>query len=281
MSGNAVPHLAAAAGAYEEALHHLHLGEEVEDDALVTLAFLHRRHRAMQFALSVLEIEETRLGPEFDLDSLTGREGHYVLIAEAAGLAGSWIAGHRGDALMTGAQALRSAFHLWLEDDNRAMIAVRTVYEGAAQARAWRTKPTKAAEAHAKGRRTTLRDWAALAGWNRLSVLARALGELSHFSYEARWGGALEALSTLQEDHEADPYAINTARGAALDQTSRLLAIEAASAIDEISDELGEGVRQLLGLDGGHSVEVEEWLRRAQEQRDFHFGDPDFTRVDT
>ena len=248
-------------------------------ESLAVLGFLHRRYRAGQMALAAFEQEQERVGDRFNWAEIARRETRYILVGESAGLAGIWVPGPRGDALLVGSQALRSAFLLWLEDDNRSMTATRTVLEAAARARVWRRKPDKARSLEDREDRTTLRDWLSAAGWSRLGVVSRALGELSHFSYDSRWSGALEALSAAQEDAEADPWALNTARGSGLEQAALLLAIEAAASVLESSSALGGAMRTILGLDTRSEDEVETWLQRSHQLRGFSFGDPDFQHV--
>jgi len=270
--------LVAAGKVYELSLKTLGTTDQLPEASLAVLAYLHRRHRATQAALHALEQESTLLGEDFDLEAIEERALHYVFVAEAAGLAGGWIGGPHGDSLLTAASALRSAFHLWLEDDTRSMIPVRTIYESVARARAWRLKPVKAERLEANGSRTTIRDWIGAAGWRRLAILNQALGELSHFSYESRWGGAMKALAALQEDAHENPFAMNTARGSTLDQASMLLAVEATEALRLSSPELADAVGTLTGITAGAGRAVEAWLEHASAQRGFDFGKPTFRR---
>lgn len=250
------------------------------EPSLPALAFLHRRHRATQAAIGSFEAEEQMRGRDFKPANLAGREARYILIWELAAILGSWQLDPIGESFAVASSAARSSFILWLEDDSRAMIPVRTVLECVARARTWRLKPDRAKSLDARGPRTTTRDWLAAAGWRRLGLLNAALGELSHSSYDARYAGALGALSVLQEPQTAGPNPIHTARGDALDQTMFLLASEAIAAVDSLNPYVASVARQTIRLPDDADRQIEAWLSRAWEHRHFDFGGPSFGPID-
>ena len=247
---------------------------------MTVLAFLVRRYRAGQGAIYALEQEQKVLGSSFDPRSLHGRDGQYVLVGELAALVGRWVAGSAGGALTMASSALRSAFAIWLEDDSRAMIPVRTMLENVARARTWRLKPEKARQLEARGAVTSPRDWLAAAGWRRLGVFNAALGELSHSTYQSRSHGALKALAAVQspEAVRADP--IQTGRGEALDQTVFLLASEAMAWLRQLDEGLASVVQAEARLPKDFEPGIEEWLQRTWANRNYDFGGPTFKKLD-
>lgn len=241
--------------------------------SLAVLAYLHRRHRACQVAIYALEQEQKQLGSEFDLRSIASQETRYVLVAELGSLVGKWTGGHHGDALVVGASAVRSGFQLWLEDDTRAMIAARTIFESAARARTWRLKPARAAKLEERAE-TSGKDWFRAAGWSRLSFLGSALGELSHSAYDSRWDGALRALADLHGD---EGRRLNTARGGTLSRATFMLAVESSAQLERLSPPIAEAARQLLGVSSETERWTEDWLRKtATSKEGFDFGKPIF-----
>jgi hypothetical protein len=256
------------------------LQEVSRDPALPLLALLHRRHRAIQAAIDAFEAEQQMLGSDFSPANLAGREARYIMICELAAILGAWAPGPVGDSLAVASSAARSSFALWLEDDSRAMIAVRTVLECVARARAWRTKPHRAQALDARGPRTTTRDWLAAAGWRRLGLMNAALGELAHSSYDSRYGGAIGALASLQEPDPGGRDPIHTARGDALDQVLFLLAGEALAALEALSPSVADAARDAIRFPADADRQVEAWLNRAWAHRDFDFGGPSFGPID-
>lgn len=246
-------------------------------------ALMSRRSRAVTIARFAFESEKEQLGDAFDSESVARREFAYLLINETAGLLAKWSGEPKvSDALVVASCALRSAFWLWLEDDERSMMLTRTVLEQTARLRAWRLKPSGAAKFEARGERTSGRDWLELAGWRRLSVLNRALGEFAHASPEsARWSGAREALADLQEpDPESLSAPLHTARGAGLNQVAFAFGAELVARLQQDYPRLADALRDHLpyGDDDGASDEIERWLGRCWSHRGRSFGDPDFAR---
>ena len=164
------------------------------------------------------------MGDLFNPAVLAVRAQQMVLATESAALASRWFVDDPGsESLWVAASSLRSAFYLWLEDDDRALSGVRSGLEAIARARAWRTKPDQARKART---RSISRDWFQVAGWRRLQLLNRSLGELAHAHPESRWTGARTALvNALPPDEEGDPDKV--ARGGTLRAALSLLGVEA------------------------------------------------------
>lgn len=275
LSSGQIVELATHAEVYEHELLRLGSADRLPHSALATLSLLHRRHRAAQGAIAAFEEEQAMLGTEFRPERLAAREARYILIAELAALAGRWADGPTRDAFLAASSALRSAFLMWLEDDDRAMIPARTVLEQTARTRTWRTKPGRARRMEARGARTSPRDWLEGAGWRRFGVLNTALGELSHASLAARWDGALDALAAVQPGPVSYTGPEHTARGSALDQVAFLLAVEAIAAADRASACIANAAREALGIRDPERT-IEDWQVLAWQHRAFDFGEPVF-----
>ena len=117
--------------------------------------------------------------------------------------------------------------------------------------------------------------WLEAAGWKRLAVLGRALGEFAHISFRARWNGALVTLAALQTD--GTPRPDSTARGHALDASAFLLAHEVAARFDQACPAVATAFRThvtLLDADK-HERYVEELLQRSLGLRGADFGPPE------
>jgi hypothetical protein len=228
------------------------------DDEFTVRMFAWHRLRSIRTAQSALRHEREQLGPSFNIDSLGGRAARWVLLTEMSSLIALW---HESDHLRASAaataSALRSAYWLWLEDDDRSMSVLRAVLEHVARIRCWRLKPGRAAIL-ASSSKATPRDWIELAGWKRLRLLNRVLGEFAHARNMEEWPAWREILSELQL--EADPKrALYTARGSTIDFVSELVAREVVLIVDDLSTQVGESFRDLLGArgqdrTGGHSV---------------------------
>lgn len=123
--------------------------------------------------------------------------------------------------------------------------------------------------------------WIEAAGWKRLAVLGRALGEFAHISFRARWSGARDALAALQASDTPRPD--STARGHALDASAYLLAHEVAARLDHACPAVAAAFRArvtLLDADK-HERYVEELLQRSLDQRATDFGPPDILPLPT
>jgi hypothetical protein len=243
-------------------------------------AFASRRGRAAGWAMYSFEMERHALGEGFDPANLARRERAYIITNETAALLSSWTQGYISDALAISSCALRAAFWLWLEDDERAMMLARTVIEQAARLRTWRLKSDKAAILEQRGERASSRDWLEAAGWRRLSVLNRSLGEFSHATPEARWSGARNALIALQPpDPDAKSPREQTARGAALSEAAFALGSELAHLAHQHHTALAEAFQSVLPYTEtvGSEAQIEEWLERCWTHRELPFGKRDFS----
>jgi hypothetical protein len=246
-------------------------GNYLRDDQMVCFNFMWHRYASATFAVKALESEKEQLGEDYDEASLGGRAGQWVILTEAASLVGKWVTNtHAGNALSLIGSSLRSAYWLWLEDDDRSMSVLRSVLEQTARSRAWRLKPTKAAELENRWQ-TTPRDWLEAAGWRRLTALNRALGEFAHVKATSRWLGARELLSELQLNVDSKS-AIYTARGASLDIVSLLVAKEVLAWCEGVSPTIAITLQAAFTsfdlTDGGESLEFKMnhiWRHRADD----------------
>jgi hypothetical protein len=173
--------------------------------------------------------------------------------------------------------SIRSAYWLWLEDDDRAMGVLRTTLEAAARLRTWRRRPDKACRLEAS-ERTTPRDWLDAAGWRRLDALNRALGELAHARADSRWHGARALLAHLQPSFSAEPPSIFTARGFCLDTVVSLAARELVAITEAISPNVASTLASVLDVempdDDQSDAELEQLMNRAFAQRKTSLGPP-------
>lgn len=242
---------------------------------LAAMALLERRGRAAELARRAFDEEQNDLGEDFDPRRLHARLFRYIAISEAAALLGAWSVGPERSALITAAAALRSAWVLWLEDTDLSLPCVRTTLEQSCRARAWRIKPHRAEKVEASVSVAPVR-WAEAAGYRRLSVLSRALGEFSHLNPRVRWTGARQLLTAVQHPEHA-PYPDSTARGYALDSAAYLLAHEVATRLTEVNPRLAEAFRSTVTLldEEVHEERIESLLERSMQHRAHDFGDPD------
>jgi hypothetical protein len=242
-------------------------------------ALASRRLRAAKGAAAVFEAEEQLFGSDFNPEILYNREFAYIIIAESSALLAGWLNGPIADALATASCAIRAAYMLWLEDDDRAMVAARTIIEQAARLRAWRTKPEKAALLERRAPQTSTRDWLETAGWRRLSVLNRSLGEFSHMSERSKWGAAREALSVIQDRaDDAKSAPIETARGSALNSILFAFGSEVSHLVRLYPESLTEAFESVLPYadDDNSADQIESWLQRCWDHRSYSFGDREF-----
>jgi hypothetical protein len=229
----------------------------------------------VQRARDAFAAEQETVGDEFDPGNLEARLFRYIAIGEAAFLAAGWASGPESDALRTAAAALQSAWWLWLEDTDDAMPCVRGVLEQACRARAHRIKPVRAARVEDMGAAAGPARWLEAAGWRRLAVLGRALGEFAHVSFRAKWSGARDALAALQASGTRRPD--STARGHALEAWALLLSHEVAERLDLACPVVAATFRaRVTQLDATrHEQHVEELLQRSLDLRAADFGPPD------
>lgn len=221
-------------------------GRLFHDDEFTAYAFAWHRWASARSALAAIEVERRLLGDEFDIDKLRGRDVPYVLTSEACGLLAAWLPEDQTDAVAAAAavaSSLRSAYWLWLEDDDRAMGVLRVTLEQLARLRTWRRNPDKAARLESRPQ-TRPRDWLSAAGWKRLEVLNRALGEMAHTRERMRWFEARRMLTPLQPKGEAsDPH---TARGFCLTALVMLSAQEVIDTAATLSAEIADGFDEMF-----------------------------------
>jgi hypothetical protein len=235
-------------------------------------AFVSRRSRAAATARRAFEEERTQVGERFDPSVIKSREFGYIILNETAGLLASWNPGPISDALVTAACALRGSFWLWLEDDDRALVLVRTVLEQTARVRTWRLKPDKAQRLEDRGDRTTPRDWLEEAGWRRLSVLNRSLGDFAHAGRNLlNWGESRQVLADLQPEASSEIVSepIQTARGGVLDEVAHAFGSELLHVAVERHKYLADALKDVLpyGDDDGPHARIEAWLARCWAYR--------------
>ncbi|UUO03608.1 hypothetical protein M4D79_11950 [Mycolicibacterium novocastrense] len=251
------------------------------DDELITMAFTAHRHASATTAAFMLEREKSYFGERFQPQNLAGRGITFTLSAEIAALCARWCKAlpDLAAAAVVVSSSLRSAYWLWLEDDDRAMATLRCTLEQTARLRTWHTKPTKAAALEANPA-TTPRDWLEGAGWRRLGALSRALSEFSHAHRGTRWDGARDLLTALQTkpDPSIAPF---TARGAALDFVTTLAARETIRVIgDRCSATIAATMREVMNL-GGLEMSIDDHaldnaLDHIWKHREYSLGPPQF-----
>lgn len=250
-----------------------------EEAPFPELAFLSRRSRAARWAMIAFDLERDALGAEFDPTGLAGRENSYIIINETAALLSLWADGYVSDALAVASCALRAAYWLWLEDDDRAMVLARTVIEQAARLRTWRLKGDKAAVIEQRGERASSRDWLEAAGWRRLSILNRSLGEFSHATRRARWSDARAALIEMQIlNPETKSPPEQTARGSALNEVAFAFGSELTHLARHHHRALAEAFEEVLPYaeSDGSEAQIEDWLQRCWSHRQRSFNQRDF-----
>lgn len=257
-------------------------GRLFRDDEMTTLAFAWHRGRSIKTAMRALDAEREHYGEAFDERTLSGRTVRWGVLSEATSLVGGWLpVEQQGAALAIAGSGIRSAYWLWLEDDDRAMAVLRTVREQTARSRTWRTKPAKAERLESRAG-TRPRDWIEAAGWRRLTPLNTALGEFAHIKATSRWSGARRLLTEFQLD--ADPeLAAYTARGAALEFVATLAASEVAESARAVSEPVAQCLTQAFDClsllpDTAGPGAVEEQFNHIWSNRMADLGPPEFTR---
>jgi hypothetical protein len=244
---------------------------------LMTIA--HRAQSSLS-AVEAFEDERRQFGSAFSFDPLRGREIHLTAVTEACSLISIWLGQTpAGNAAAVAASALRSAFWLWLEDDDRAMALLRIVLEQTARMRAWRIKP-EASRRLEESLKTTPRDWLEAAGLRRLSALNRAVGELAHARISSRWIGARNLIIELQPHSHPDKPNEQTGRGMALQGVTLLLAREVALTAEMHSSVIGDAFREALQPEAfnGTSTDraIEDWIDHIWSHRSSSLGESSF-----
>jgi hypothetical protein len=236
-------------------------------EILPALAFAERRYRALLWARRALTFEKRMLGDSFDADGLAATMTEMVFAAECAGVLAGWIQEERSDrevsdAFVVASSAMRSTVWMWLEDDDRAMGCARTVLEMIARLRVWRTKRQRAQRLEAENR-TTPRDWVEAAGWRRLLILNRALGELAHGAPARDVARARETLVLLQLGAETE-IATRIGRTHAVVLLTHLLQVECGRWTEELDATLGTCYWEITRLDPSNLESgIEPLLRHA------------------
>lgn len=227
-------------------------GRLYRDDEAATLVFASHRFSSALAAKEALRAEERLLGSGFNIDSLTSLGATYVLVTEFAGMCARWsgVNEYLRDAVAMASASLRTAFWLWLEDDDRAMAMLRCTLEQIARTRVWCRKQEQAEQLEMNPA-TTPRDWINNAGWRRLAPLNRVFGEFAHAHTAPRWDGARTLLVNLQMDEETEVSKF-TGRRSALELMATLVARTCVELVEkEYSPEIGSVARKLLGEDCG------------------------------
>lgn len=251
-------------------------GRLYRDDEFAHLHFYERRARAARWAIKAFEMEKERIG-DLDFNHLASRNFRYLVAAEMAGLMSVWLQGSpAGDAAAACSSALRSAYWLWLEDDDRTLGALRVLLEQCARLRAWTEKPERAEKLEGLSS-TTPKDWMNAAGWRRLSALNKALGEFSHAHANVRMDGAREILQKIQEGDLDPDHSLHLARGSALDALAILLLAESITSTSKISPVIGASFLEIVDdvlMDKDHLARSKESLfNRSMAQKDAPLGD--------
>lgn len=237
-------------------------------------ALIERRARAGERARNAFANEADAMGEAFEPGSLGARLFRYIAISEGASILAAWDEGPSRDALATASHALRAGWVLWLEDTDLSLPCSRTVLEQTCRARAWRTKPGRAARVEAVGAVVAPIRWVEAAGWGRLSALSQALGEFSHINVRARWSGARNVITAVQPQSDQD---IRTARGYVLDSAAYLLADEVVARLGSVAPHLSEAFRDAVTLlsEDEHGQRTEDLLGRSLCLRGTALGTPD------
>ncbi|MFD5424454.1 hypothetical protein [Streptomyces sp. NPDC127084] len=255
-------------------------GRLYRDDEFSHLLFYERRARAAHWAGWALEQEKEQLGDAFNPANIDVREFQYIMAAEMAGLISVWAKGEPlGNAAAVCSSALRSAYWLWLEDDDRAMALLRSLLEQCARLSVWAGKRDRAEKLEGSPA-TTPKDWINSAGYRRLSALNRALGEFAHTHARVRQAGAREILQNIQQDSQSEK-AIHTARGHALDSLSLLLMEACVKAVSAFSPVVADAFREIMEeVSGGDGAarNLEAFKNRTHAQRGASLGDRTFYR---
>ncbi|MEV7122243.1 hypothetical protein [Kitasatospora griseola] len=255
-------------------------GRLYQNDEFTHLHFYERRARAARWAIKAFEMEKDRTG-NLNFKNLTARNFRYILAAEMAGLLSVWLKGSpAGDAAASCSSAMRSAYWLWLEDDDRSLATLRILLEQCARLRVWTEKPEKAQKLEGSPS-TTPKDWINSAGWRRLSALNKALGEFSHAHANVRMQGAREILQNIHS-RDAHPDDVpHIARGKTLDAITMMLLTESINSTSRVSPTIGASFKEIveeLLIDWDRLSDGKESLfDRSLAQRNAPLGDYSYT----
>jgi len=267
--------LGASAAAHRRVISAMQAGRDPAEPSELwpALAFGAHRFRALLHEQYAYEYEKKLLGNRFDEGGADRSVTEAVLAGEMAAVLARWLRQDPdrqspANAFAVCASGLRSAQWLWLEDDERSMGCLRTVIEQVARARTWRLRPDRARKIEANPS-STPRDWIEGAGWKRLTLLNRALGEFAHGSTKASWNGARNALVAIQHaDALKEAHAQYTGRTHALNAMIFILTIECAAWADTFGSHLGEAYRRIIRVDDRRAERsIEALLNRTWQQR--------------
>jgi hypothetical protein len=267
--------LGASAAAYRRVISAMQAGRDPAEPSELwpALAFGSHRFRALLNEQYAYQIERKLLGHHFDEGGADRAVAEAVLAGEMAAVLARWLRQDPerqspANALAVCASGLRSAQWLWLEDDERSMGCLRTVIEQVARARTWRLRPNRALKIETNPN-STPRDWIEGAGWKRLTLLNRALGEFAHGSTKADWNDARNALVAIQHaDDLKEAHAQYTGRTHALNAMILILTIECAAWADTFGSHLGEAYRRIIRVDDVRADQlIEALLNRVWDKR--------------
>jgi len=254
-------------------------GHKYNNEGLAELYFMKTRYRSVRLANHAFEKESELLDKGLDFTEIQARDYRQIITSEVLGLISLWHP--RAEVRAAAAAAcsgLRSAFWLWLEDDDRAMGVLRNVLMLVARLRVHAQSQEKADKLEARPS-TTPRDWLEKAGWRRLQVFNLALGELAHTRAGSRWSGARDLLVALQPEDTDPELAPQMGRGYALDTVVRLAAKVSLQVLGELSPELNMGGADVMSATAIFHADMQElferWRNRTWDNKDFNLGDPD------
>lgn len=256
-------------------------GRLFRDSEISVMFYMSHRGRAAELAVWSFE-EEARISEDpLNYGVLEGLNTQVVFVAEILGLISRWEERDPvASAAALASSGLRSAFWLWLEDDDRAMGSLRVVLESIARIQTWATKPAKAQKLEDRGQRTKPGRWVDAAGWKRLHALNLALGDLTHTRVDSRWHGARELLVALQPPDQDPKSAPHRGRAYAIECVASLAAKSALEIVEQLSPELKTYVYDLMShthlFNEQMQRNLDAWLTRTWEQRNFDFGPPFF-----
>jgi hypothetical protein len=248
-------------------------GRLYNDAEMMLLCFSHYRARCINSASAAFAAETKHLGKALTLDGFSGTEMPPVVVSEMAAVFSSWVPSGSPSraAAVAVADALRGAYWLWLEDDNRAMALLRVALEQTARLRVWRLKPQHGPNLESLGKPSR---WIAKAGWGRLTALNRALGEFSHYRPNVAWGGAFDLLVQLNHGVSTDEAPL-IARRQALEVITRLVAKEICEQVRSLNHSVADAfveISQEIAA-GGPEVDcrIDEYLNHAHTFRSHDF----------
>jgi hypothetical protein len=265
--------LSAMATAHRRVMSAMRAGRDPAEPSELWPVFSFGAHRlrALLAAQLAYQWERKLLGDRFKARGVEDVATEAVLAGEMASVLARWLREDSdkllpADAFAVCASGLRSAQWLWLEDDDRGMGCLRSVIEQVARVRTWRLRPDRARKIEANPN-STPRDWIEGAGWRRLSLLSRALGEFAHGSTKSNWNVARNALVAIQsaEDGEEARY---TGRTHALTAMIFILSVECVAWADTFGSHIGDAYRRIVRVDDARADQaIEALLNRAWEKR--------------